>query len=73
MSDATNSTTQNCGNCKFVMLEPTDMRKAACRRFPPTFVAFASPAGVAQVTGYPTVNVSDRGCGEHKFKVSLVS
>ncbi len=62
---------QNCGTCAFSVIEPNDLKKGTCRYDPPKHVMLPTAQGVINLSGYPSVTMSDRGCGKHKDKLAL--
>ncbi len=61
---------QSCGTCLFSVIEPTDLKKGTCRFDPPKHVMLPMANGqVINLTGYPSVTMSDRGCGKHENKI----
>ena len=67
---------EHCGNCKFFLLNPQDVRHGFCRKTPPAiFPIGTGPAGMQQlqfVSQWPPVQES-QWCGEWKLKLAMAS
>lgn len=68
MLDDNNQQNQQCGNCKYYLIEKMKVTEGRCRRYPPAVNLLIGQQGVMIKADYPPVAYTE-WCGEYLQKI----